>query len=159
MMMIAVTVTAFSLSIAHAQDSKILSSKAPIEFSADNDMEWDAGKQMLNASGNVVLKQGTTRIKADTITVHYNKGRVLKSIHAKKSVTVTAPDYKLSGDKLTYTIGNDTIKMCGGAKFLSKQNLIEGECIAYNATDKKTKISGKSKKQITAIFHPKKDNQ
>ena len=157
----AITLLALSLSIgyssmAQAQDSSALSANAPLEFSADNAMEWDAVKQTLNASGNVVLKQGNTSIKADKITVQYKDGRVLKTIQAKTAVTVDAPDYTLSGQQLTYTLHNDTVKMCGNAKFLTQQNLIEGECIAYNIKQQKTKISGQSKKQITAVFHPPK---
>ena len=144
--------------MAYAQSSGGLSENAPLEFSADNDMEWDATNQILNASGNVVLKQGNTSIKADTITVRYKQGRILKSIDAKTNVSIISPDYKLSGQKLTYTLANDMVKVCGNAKFLMNNNLIEGECISYNAKDQKTKISGKSKKQITAIFHPPKKN-
>ena len=140
------------------QSGGAFSKQSPLEFSADNDMEWDADKQILNASGNVVLQQGKNSIKADKITVQYGKNQTLKHIHAETTVTVKTPDYTLSGQKLTYTIDDETAKMCGGAKLVMNENLLQGECISYNAKTQKTKISGKAKKQITAIFHTQKKN-
>ena len=157
MMAFATAISLGTMSLSYGQSGGF-SKQTPLEFSADNDMEWDANKQTLNARGNVVLQQGENSIEADKITVQYGENQSLKNIYADTNITVKTPDYTLSGQKLTYTIGDETAKMCGGAKLVMNNNLLQGECISYNAKTKKTKISGKAKKQITAIFHTEKKN-
>lgn len=153
-----ITVGLSTVSLSYGQSSGGFSKQSPLEFSAENDMEWDADKQILNATGNVVLEQGKNSIKADKVTVQYGDNQTLKQINAETTVIVKTPDYTLSGDKLTYNINDETAKMCGRAKLVMNKNLLQGDCISYNAKTQKTKISGKAKKQITAIFHTEKKN-
>ena len=143
-----------SLTIPYAYGNSILSGALPLNISADNGMKYDTTNQVFNASGNVIVKQDGITLSGDTVTISYANNRKLKTITAQKNVNITMPEQSLTGQNLQYDAIKNTIKICGNAKYISKQNKLQGDCIFFDINNRQTHITGKKKKRITAILQP-----
>ena len=71
--------------------------KEEIQVSADR-LEYDADRKLLIGSGNVVVSQGTDKLKADFVTVHTTS----EEVYAAGNVELSRADRVWQGEELTY---------------------------------------------------------
>ena len=110
-------------SIAHSQslignpNSSGQKSKAPIEITADDTLEWYRDDKLFIARKNAKAKQGDTAINAQTLTAKYReaKGSDMEIYHitADQQVVLTSKDSKAFGDNAVYDIDNGLAVMTG----------------------------------------------
>lgn len=125
-----------------AQSKPALAKNQPIEISSDAlDVHQDEHKAIF--SGNVIATQGTTNLRAKTMTVYYRQDDKSKTsdsaaqgisrIDAQGGVVFATPTETAQGDLGVYDADTDTITLSGGSVTLTReQNVLKGQKLTYN---------------------------
>lgn len=122
-------------------------SKAPIAIDADKLQVYDK-EQRAVYSGNVVVVQGDTTMKAAHMTVFYERnnqeaqatenagggpgGAQLKRVEAKGDVVITSKDQVAKGDNGILDRENDRMILTGNVSLSQGDNITKGEKLFYN---------------------------
>lgn len=122
-------------------------SKAPIAIDADKLQVFDK-EQRAVYSGNVVVVQGDTTMKAAHMTVFYERnnqeaqatenagggpgGAQLKRVEAKGDVVITSKDQVAKGDNGVLDRENDRMILTGNVSLSQGDNITKGEKLFYN---------------------------
>ena len=116
---------------------------APIEITSDT-LDVHQDEHLAIFSGNVIATQGSTNLKATTMTVHYNQNNDSKAssnggaqgiskIVAEGNVLFTTPTETAQGDSAVYDANSDTIDLTGSSVTLTReQNVLKGQKLNYN---------------------------
>lgn len=143
------------LSAIAQEKSGLFNSQQQITLSADNQMKWDAENNQYSASGNVLVEQGDTQLKAQKTVITYTPDQTIKTIIATGNVFIqSVQGGRLWGDTLEYNAGQTIAKLCGNAKIEQDGNVFLGQCINVNTSTGTSEIEGNSKKRITAVLMP-----
>jgi lipopolysaccharide export system protein LptA len=143
--------------------------KTPIEVNADTlDVLQDKNQAIF--SGHVVAIQGDIRLKADKMTVTYDKPKEgeeqkaqnqssgIKKIDAVGGVFLSTPDETASGISGIYDVKNQEIHLKNNVVLTRGKNTLKGESLVYNFATGKSKISGDmtgdKKVRVRALFVP-----
>ena len=122
-------------------------SKAPISIDADKLQVYDK-EQRAVYTGNVVVVQGETTMKAAHMTVFYERnnqeaqatenagggpgGAALKRVEAKGDVVITSKDQVAKGDNGVLDRENDRMILTGNVSLSQGENITKGERLFYN---------------------------
>lgn len=133
------------------------SSKAPIAIDADQLQVFDK-EQRAVYTGNVVVVQGETTMKAAHMTVHYERanqdqqpvepgtanpgGAALRRVEAKGGVVITSKDQIAKGDNGILDRENDRMILTGNVSLSQGDNITRGERLFYNLTTGIATIEG-----------------
>lgn len=110
----------------------------PIEIDADR-LDVQQAKQMAIFSGNVDAVQGSMRLRADTLQVHYRKrgdggppgatpdAAGISQIDAIGRVLVTSPEETAQGDRGFYFVDRRVIVIEGNVALTRGGNVIKGQ--------------------------------
>ena len=125
------------------------SSKAPIAIDADQLQVFDK-EQRAVYTGNVVVVQGETTMKAAHMTVYYERanqdqqpaepgtanpgGAALRRVEAKGGVVITSKDQVAKGDNGILDRENDRMILTGNVSLSQGDNITRGERLFYNLT-------------------------
>ena len=160
---------------AMAQQKPAIARNQPIEISSDKlDVFQDQHKAIF--AGNVIATQGTTNMRAGTMTVFYraddkaagekpsgSAGQGISRIEAQGSVVFTTPEETAQGDTAIYNVDTDTIDLSGPNVTLTReQTVLKGTHLTYNmATGRSvlnagTAATGKPTR-VHALINPKSD--
>lgn len=105
--------TFFISAAAHAQESE----DTPIEVSAGQALEWNQKEQQYIARGDVVITQGNTTVKADTVIADYRDGKGSKTqiwrLTAIDNVIISDAENTLYGDKGIYLVDGGIASVTG----------------------------------------------
>ena len=113
------------------------------------DMDFATGQR--DYRGNVLVRQGTLRIEADTITTLHKDGILQKATaFGKPAIFKQRPDGKNhdvigKGLRLELDHANDIITLEGDASIEQNQDSIKGETIVYNMATDQLKVRGGTK--------------
>jgi lipopolysaccharide export system protein LptA len=106
----------FSFS-AHAQTVSPSSSKAPLEITADETLEWHRNDKIFIAKGNVTTKQGDVSIKSATQSATYQETPEtsfdLTTLKADGNVEIVSQGSTASGQTATYDVKKGVAVMTG----------------------------------------------
>jgi len=138
--------------------------KQPIEIEADA-LEVEDAKQSATFTGNVLVKQGTVRMRADRIVVFYASGRAtggsgIERIRATGSVHVSAPDdQSASGAWANYNVATRQIEMGDGVVLRQGENVIRGSTLNVDLNSGRARVSGSAAEtggtgRVRGLFHP-----
>ena len=119
-------------------------SKEPINIEADGLEVFDKeGKAIY--SGNVVVTQGETTMKAKKMVIFYiraeegqaapaegNEGASIKSVEAEGDVVILEKDQIATGDKGVYEAATDIMTLTGNVALSKGQNVTKGQKLVYN---------------------------
>ena len=178
----ALMAAAFALP-ALAQKAPALAKDSPIEISSDTlDVRQDEHKAIF--TGNVIAVQGSTNLKATTMTVYYKEdsgstkpaagatpgAQGISKIVAEGNVLFVTPAETAQGDTAIYNADTDTIDLTGTSVTLTReQNVLKGQKLNYNlATGRSvltaggTQVTGASAGKPTRVhglFVPKSDKK
>lgn len=176
---IAVLVGAMLASVAQAQTKgPAIAKNQPIEISSDAlDVQQD--QKIAVFTGNVIATQGTTNLRATTMTVHYNNegqqnnqggAQGISKIVAQGNVIFATPTETAQGDTAIYNAETDTIDLTGGSVTLTReQNVLKGQKLNYNLstgrsvlTSGGTQVTGNGTAKpgrVHGLFVPKSDKK
>lgn len=132
-------------------------SKAPIAIDADKLQIFDK-EQRAVYSGNVVVVQGETTMKAAHMTVYYERanqdaqpiepgssgpgGAALKRVEAKGDVVITSKDQVARGDNGVLDRENDRMILTGNVSLSQGENITKGEKLFYNLSTGVATVDG-----------------
>ncbi len=117
----------------------------PIEVEADS-VEIDEGSGKSTYKGNVVLTQGSIRLKADSITViqHETKSDQIKVVGRPATLTQKSTkgkkEIKGRSLRMEYFIDSDILYLIGNASLVQGKDTFKSDRIAYDR--KKSLIKG-----------------
>ncbi|MCP4128217.1 MAG: lipopolysaccharide transport periplasmic protein LptA [Gammaproteobacteria bacterium] len=117
----------------------------PIEVEADS-VEIDDGSGKSTYKGNVVLTQGSIRLKADSITViqHETKSDQIKVVGRPATLTQKSTkgkkEIKGRSLRMEYFIDSDILYLIGNASLVQGKDTFRSDRIAYDR--KKSLIKG-----------------
>ncbi len=103
---------------------------APIEVSADSFLADIKGKTGTYV-GNVIVKQGDMRLRADKVRVNVVNDRP-DTIEADGHVIFDAPSGTAQGDKGIYAIAPRTITLSGKVVLAKDKNVMRGTSLVVN---------------------------
>jgi len=123
----------------------------PAEIQADNtEIDFQSGVRTL--TDNVLVSQGTLRLKADKLVAIYNKGGELSKATAWGSLArfKQRPDDKPDdvegwGKKMVVDYATNTLTLIGSAALKQGGSTARGDTIVYNMSTDKLRILGGSK--------------
>ncbi|MCP1660769.1 lipopolysaccharide transport periplasmic protein LptA [Neisseria perflava] len=144
---ISALVLAFAAAPAFALQSD---NSQPIQIEADQG-SLDQANQTTTFSGNVIIKQGTIHINANTVTVTRNdKGeQTMRANGSPVRFSQTLDDnkgiVKGHGNQVDYASATNTIILTGNARVERGGDVAEGAVITYNTRTEIYTIAGSSK--------------
>jgi lipopolysaccharide export system protein LptA len=119
-----------------AQDSK-----APIEVSADNFLA-DLNAKSGTYSGNVIVKQGNMRVRANTVRIDV-EGDKPRQIRGAGNIVFNAPSGNARGDALVYDVGPRLVTLTGNVVLTKDKNVMRGPKLTINLASGEAQLGGK----------------
>jgi lipopolysaccharide export system protein LptA len=132
---------------AFAQNALQDSRKLPIEIEADS-LEVLQEKQIAIFSGNVDAQQGTIRLSADILRVHYiedgndSDPSSIRRIDAEGAVLFSSEAQTAQGDSGVYDVENGIVTLIGSVVLTQGENVIRGQRLVLNLETGKSKVDG-----------------
>ncbi|NTV13648.1 MAG: lipopolysaccharide transport periplasmic protein LptA [Desulfobulbaceae bacterium] len=151
--------------------AKVDLSKEPVHIEADR-MESDQKSESVLFVGNVEAHQADLAIKADRMTVFYqraaapkadNKGtaieasRAIDRLTANGAVEIVKLQWNATGDQLEYLSRDRKIILTGNTKVWQDNNLVTGDRIVLYLDEGKSIVERKSSgegERVKAFFYP-----
>ena len=151
---------------AHAQLSE---SGGPVSYSADN-LEYFDGERRLLLTGDVDIVQNDARLRADRITLFFSQstggqqGQGLASgdierMIAEGEVYYVRPTQSARGNRAVYEIANDSVTFSGNVVVASDENVIRGDTLVLNITNRRTIIRPSQGGRVRGVFVPGENRQ
>lgn len=118
----------------------------PIEITADQlDVMQDQQKAIF--SGNVLAKQGVTKLAAQKMVVYYRTGEQAKGsaqrisrIDVLGNVKIANASENASGQKGVYYVDKKLVRLVGNVVLSRGQNVIKGDALEYNMATGRSKV-------------------
>jgi|GEM_PF-887130 len=156
-------------------------SNLPIEISADS-LEVLQQENKAIFTGNVIAVQGTFRLKADKMIIHYKQKDEDKKpaptpatnapatgqdmgnitlIEVEGNVVLTNPEETAQGDKGEYQVATRIIHLTGNNVILTREkNVLRGTALEYNMETGRSVLTNGAKttsgdKRVRGVFVPK----
>jgi lipopolysaccharide export system protein LptA len=153
---------------AHAQLSE---SGGPVSYSAEA-LEYFDGERRLVLTGDVDIVQNDARLRADRITLFFSQstsggqaeGQGLASgdierMIAEGEVYYVRPTQSARGNRAVYEISNDSVVFTGNVVVASDENVIRGETLTLNISNRRTVIRPGSDGRVRGVFVPSENGQ
>ena len=152
---------------AHAQLSE---GGGPVSYSADN-LEYFDGERRLVLTGDVDIVQNDARLRADRITLFFSRstgggeqGQGLASgdierMIAEGEVYYVRPTQSARGNRAVYEIASDSVTFSGNVVVASDENVIRGDTLVLNITNRRTIIRPSQGGRVRGVFVPNENNQ
>jgi lipopolysaccharide export system protein LptA len=157
----AFALAAFAAPAAHAQLSE---GGGPVSYSADN-LEYFDSERRLVLVGDVDIVQNDARLRADRITLFFSastggeqqqglaSGDIERMI-AEGDVFYVRPAQSARGNRAVYDVRQDAVTFSGNVVVASEENVIRGETLVLNITNRRTVIQPDSGGRVRGVFVP-----
>jgi len=151
--------------------AKVDLSKEPVHIEADR-MESDQKTESVLFVGNVEAHQADLAIKADRMTVFYQRGttgnsatnnkaevatRAIDRLTANGTIEIVKLQWTATGDQLEYISRDRKIILTGNTKVWQDNNLVTGDRIVLYLDEGKSVVERKSSgegERVKAFFYP-----
>ena len=104
------------------------SSKAPVEITADEGIEWQQKAQAYVARGHARAAQGDSAVHADVLTAYYAGGQGeatrITRIDAEGNVRLVSPNGTATGTKAAYDVAKGILVLTGKPVLVTKTDRI-----------------------------------
>jgi lipopolysaccharide export system protein LptA len=130
-------------------------SNAPIEVSA-NSFEADINARTGTYVGNVIVKQGDFRLRADKVRVNVVEGKPDK-IFATGNVFFDAPSGNAKGDDGVYEVRPRLITLTGHVVLTRAKNVMRGSKLTVNLATGMAQLGsggGQTGGRVQSLFNP-----
>ena len=136
--------------------AQISSEGGPIYINSERTESLERERKVLLV-GNVDIRQGTARLRADTVTILFNErvagegpgqGGVvggfgqIDNIVAEGNVYYVTPELKAKGDRGVYEHATDTIIMTGNVALMRDRDVAEGQRLRMEVSNRRTTLEG-----------------
>lgn len=157
-------------------------SNEPVNVEADN-LEVKDQEQAAVFTGNVVLTQGTSTVKAKRLTIFYYKkgegpkpaaqkgpqqgqtagapaapeaGRDIRRMEAEGDVVVTQRNQKATGARGVFDVQSNKVELTGGVVVTQDDNVIRGERLHVDLTSQVSRVEGGGGSgRVQGVFRPR----
>lgn len=168
---LALTLTLFAAAASPAAETaKVDLSKEPVHIEADR-MESDQKTESVVFVGNVEAHQADLAIKADRMTVFYQRApadpspkntaaeaaRAIDRLTASGAIEIVKLQWTATGDQLEYISRDRKIILTGNTKVWQDNNLVTGDRIVLYLDEGKSVVERKSSgegERVKAFFYP-----
>jgi lipopolysaccharide export system protein LptA len=132
---------------------------APIEVSADR-FDADLNSKTGTYSGNVLVKQGQMRLRADKVRVDVVSGKPDK-ILANGNVLFTAPSGNAQGDACVYDVAPRLITLTGRVVLTKDKNVMRGSTLTVNLATGQAQLGARQVpgQRVQGLFTPPPQSQ
>ena len=146
-----------SLSAADAQQAKLgmKDPNAPIEVSAQN-VVADATAKTVTYTGDVVIRQGEVRMRANTVRISALDGKADKVV-AQGGVVVDAPSGTATGDNGVYDVSPRIVTLTGNVVLVKEKDVMRGTKLTVNLITGVAQLGGAQGQggRVQGLFTPK----
>jgi lipopolysaccharide export system protein LptA len=148
---------------ASAQQGMAHDTELPIEIAADA-LEVQQDKQIAVFSGNVDAQQGSIKLRADRIWVHYqgdaaeDAAKAISKIDAEGKVFFSSGTETAEGDQGTYNVDNGVITLTGEVVLTQGNNVIKGNRLVFDLTTGQSTMDGDKRGgdgRVRGLFVPR----
>lgn len=149
--------------------AQLSESGGPVTYSADNLEYFDAERRLV-LSGNVDLAQNEdARLRADRVTLYFSgssgqtnsqglaSGDIERMI-AEGEVYYVRPAQSARGNRAVYDVASDSVTFTGNVVIASEENVIRGETLVLNITNRRTVIRPQPGQRVRGVFVPSEGN-
>jgi lipopolysaccharide export system protein LptA len=155
---VALAALVFAAAGSEAQQSMGLNkhdTNAPIEVSA-NSFEADMNAKTGTYVGNVIVKQGDMKLRADRVRVNVVSGKP-NQIVANGNVVFDAPSGNAQGDTGVYDVGPRLITLTGKVILTKQKNVMRGSKLVVNLVTGMAQLgaaAGTTGGRVQGLFTP-----
>ncbi len=114
-----------------AQTASFGNQDQPLEIFADQGIEWRREERVYIARGNAEARQGDVTLHADVLQAYYRgegDSGDITLIEARGNVRIISPDTQVYGQRGTYDVPRDIMRMTGkGLKLESGDDVVTAE--------------------------------
>lgn len=145
-------------------------SKEPVSIEA-NKLEWFDKDQRAVYTGDVVVVQGETSLRAKVLVIFMLRNETgaaaaqssgtpsgnssIRRMEAAGPVTIIQKDQIGTGDRGEYDKATNTVTLIGNVTLSQGPNITTGDKLVYNLDTKQAIVeSGQSKKRVQGVFIP-----
>jgi lipopolysaccharide export system protein LptA len=136
---------------------------------SDDPIQVDAGQLEISEegderisvfSGNVIVRRGDTVLTAKTIRIFSDlkddrpKNQAFSRIEANGNVKVTSGEQTITGSKVVFDMGSQTITMSGTVVMKQGANVITGDRLVVDLVSGKARVEQAAGKPIRGVFTP-----
>jgi len=122
----------------------------PVEATAD-DLQVNSEENSAVFSGNAKVVQGVLDLRADTITVFFEKGvKNIQKVKASGKVRFTNGQETAESLKAQFDITTQIITFTGNVILHQTQTVLTGNSLTYDVASKRSKMSG----NVKTVFAP-----
>lgn len=116
---------------------------APIDLGADRS-EVDDRTNRAIASGNVDIRQGQLRLRAERVTVAWSGagGNQIDRIDATGGVTITSPSETIRGNTAIYDLREKIITLIGNVSLRNQDGYLNGGRLVYDLRSGRAVLDG-----------------
>lgn len=127
---------------------------APIEVTADR-FDADLNSKTGTYSGNVLVKQGEMKLRADKVKVNVVSGKPDK-IFANGNVVFAAPSGNAQGDNAVYDVAPRLITLTGRVILNKEKNVMRGSSLVVNLVTGQAQLDAKATvgHRVQGVFTP-----
>ncbi len=112
----------------------------PITFEADF-VSPDLGAKTVTAVGNVILAQGDTQLRADTVRMEGVEGSSVNTAVASGRVVLDSPSGTITGDAGQWDVAGRLITFTGKVVLTKDRNVLRGNVLTYNIETRTAKFT------------------
>lgn len=137
-------------------------SDAPIEITSDS-LEVRQAEEIAVFSGSVVAGQGTLRLTADRMTVHYaGEGGggtgAIQRMRAEGNVFLSNGSETAEGAWADYDVAEGEMRMGGSVVLTQGDNAIAGDALVIDMDAGTGRIEGREGGRVKSVFTPSSQN-
>lgn len=156
---------AFFAALASPAYAQLSENGGPVSYSANN-LEYFDGERRLVLTGDVDIVQNDARLRADRITLFFSQstgsqegGQGLASgdidrMIAEGEVYYVRPTQSARGNRAVYEVRDDAVTFTGNVVVASDENVIRGDTLVLNITNRRTVIRPSEGGRVRGVFVP-----
>ncbi|BCJ92079.1 organic solvent tolerance protein OstA [Terrihabitans soli] len=133
----------------------------PVNIEADR-LDVQELEQTATFAGNVVVVQGASKLRANKLTIFYEKGggdeqaqkaapqgdvvtgRQIKRLEADGNVIVTSGEQKATGNRGVFNMASNTAQLIGDVVVTQGPNILKGDVLHVDLTTQTSRVESKS---------------
>ncbi|HRO03021.1 MAG TPA: LptA/OstA family protein [Terricaulis sp.] len=156
---------AAALCVAAPAAAQLSEGGGPVSYSADNLEYFDADRRLVLV-GDVDIVQNDARLRADRITLIFSRSSSgetnaqglgsgdIERMIAEGEVYYVRPAQSARGNRAVYDVNADSVTFSGNVVVASDENVIRGETLVLNITNRRTVIRPGGGGRVRGVFVP-----
>ena len=132
------------------------------EITANKSIEFLEAKSLAVARGNAMVIRADKRLRADTLTAHFVKGKDGKNqvdrVDAYDNVIISTPDEIVRGHRGIYHTKTGIVVLRGSVKITRGNDQLNGESAEVNLNTGVSRLLSGGGSQVRGIFQPQRKN-